>query len=399
MGFKIADRMKGLAPSGIRKVNEKALAMERAGETVIHFEIGRPDFDTPEYIKEACVKSLENSEVFYTSNFGDMKLREQVAEYLERHNHISYKAEEILITAGLSEAVYDVLCVLLNPGDEILVPDPVWINYLNVPRLLGAEPVCYDLLEENDYQPDIKQLEALITDKTKTLVINTPGNPTGSILSTKTLKEIAALVEKYDLTVISDEVYERLIYDDTEHVSIASLPGMKERTITFNGFSKAYSMTGWRLGYVAAPRELILELNKVHQHITICAASFVQKAGIVALRDESNEVENMVKEYQRRRDYAVEAINSTPGIYCLNPKGAFYIFINVRSLGIPASEIAEYLLEHHKIALVPGEVFGKNGEGYLRLSFANSYDNIVEGCRRLAEGILELRKQTGEQEK
>ena len=398
MGFKIADRMKGLVPSGIRKVNEKALAMERAGETVIHFEIGRPDFDTPEYIKEACVKSLENGDVFYTSNFGDMKLREQVAEYLERHNHISYKAEEILITAGLSEAVYDVLCALLDAGDEILVPDPVWINYLNVPRLLGAEPVCYDLLEENGYQPDIKQLEALITDKTKAMVINTPGNPTGSILSRKTLEVVAALAEKYDLAIISDEIYDRLLYDDAEHVSIASLPGMKERTVTFNGFSKAYSMTGWRLGYVAAPSELILELNKVHQHITVCAASFVQKAGIAALRDESNEVENMVKEYQRRRDYAVRVINSTPGIHCLSPKGAFYIFINVKSLGIPSSQVVEYLLEHQKIALVPGDVFGYNGSGYVRMSFANSYENIVEGCRRLAEGIIELRMQTGEKE-
>lgn len=398
MGFKIADRMKGLVPSGIRKVNEKALAMERAGETVIHFEIGRPDFDTPEYIKEACAESLKKGEVFYTSNFGDMKLREQVAEYLERQNHIFYKAEEILITAGLSEAVYDVLCALLDAGDEILVPDPVWINYLNVPKLLGAEPVCYDLLEENEYQPDIKQLEALITDKTKAMVINTPGNPTGSILSRKTLEEVAALAEKYDLAIISDEIYDRLLYDDAEHVSIASLRGMKERTVTFNGFSKAYSMTGWRLGYVAAPSELIQELNKVHQHITVCAASFVQKAGIAALRDESSEVEDMVKEYQRRRDYAVQVINNTPGIHCLSPKGAFYIFINVKSLGIPSSQVVEYLLEHQKIALVPGDVFGNNGSGYVRMSFANSYENIVEGCRRLAEGITELRMQTGEKE-
>ncbi len=392
MKFQIADRMTKLAPSGIRKVNEKALAMERAGETVIHFEIGRPDFDTPQYIKKACMDSLERGEVFYTSNFGDMKLRETIAEYLELHNHISYKAEEVLVTVGLSEAVYAVLCALLDEGDEILVPDPVWINYLNVPRLLGAVPISYDLLEENGYQPDLKQLEALITDKTRVIVINTPGNPTGSILSRETLESIAELAKKYDLAVISDEVYERLLYDDAEHISIASLPDMKERTVTFNGFSKAYSMTGWRLGYVAAPKELIAELNKVHQHMTICAPSFVQKAGIVALRDETTEVADMVKEYQRRRDYAVEAINSTPGIHCLSPKGAFYIFINVKELGMPEGEVAEYLLEHQKIALVPGNVFGKNGTGYLRMSFANSYENIVEGCRRLKEGIAELKK-------
>lgn len=391
MEIQFAKRMERLLPSGIRKVNEKALAMERAGETVIHFEIGRPDFDTPEYIKQACVESIEKGDVFYTSNFGDLELRQEIAAYLNEKRHISYSAEEVLVTVGLSEAVFDVLCTLLNPEDEILIPDPVWINYLNVPQLFGAKPVRYSLLEENNYQPDIEEIKAKISDRTKAIVLITPNNPTGSIISKDTLEAIADIAVRKNLLVLSDEIYERLLYDNEQHISIAALPGMKERTITLNGFSKAYSMTGWRIGYVAAPEELILQLNKIHQHNTTCAPSFVQRAAIMALRDEKNEVSDMVKEYKNRRDYAVSAINSIEGISCKNPKGAFYIFINVKALGKSSAQLADYLLEHEKIALVPGDVFGENGEGYLRMSFANSYENIVEGCRRLKTGIESLK--------
>lgn len=391
MEIQFAKRMERLLPSGIRKVNEKALAMERAGETVIHFEIGRPDFDTPEYIKQACVESIEKGDVFYTSNFGDLELRQEIAAYLNEKRHISYSAEEVLVTVGLSEAVFDVLCTLLNPEDEILIPDPVWINYLNVPQLFGAKPVRYSLLEENNYQPDIEEIKVKISDRTKAIVLITPNNPTGSIISKDTLEAIADIAVRKNLLVLSDEIYERLLYDNEQHISIAALPGMKERTITLNGFSKAYSMTGWRIGYVAAPKELILQLNKIHQHNTTCAPSFVQRAAIMALRDEKNEVSDMVKEYKNRRDYAVSAINSIEGISCKNPKGAFYIFINVKALGKSSLQLADYLLEHEKIALVPGDVFGENGEGYLRMSFANSYENIVEGCRRLKTGIESLK--------
>lgn len=391
MEFKVASRISKMLPSGIRKVNEKALAMERAGERVYHFEIGRPDFDTPEYIKESCIQSLKDGNVFYTSNFGTMELRKAIAEKLERENHIPYTAEEILVTAGLSEAVFDVLCTLLDEGDEILVPDPVWMNYQNVPKLLNAVPVTYSLLEENDYQLDLDEIRSKITDKTKALVIVTPNNPTGGVLCLDVLQELADIAIQHDIAIIADEVYERLVYSDSKHISIASLPGMKERTITLNGFSKAYSMTGWRVGYVAAPKELILTLNKIHQHIAVCAASFAQAACVTALQNEADEVDLMVKEYQRRRDYAVSAINAIDGIHCLTPKGAFYIFINVKSLHRPAAEVAQYLLEKQNIALVPGDVFGENGEGYLRMSFAASYEDIVTGCEHLAKGIQELR--------
>lgn len=390
MNKRIAARMDMLAPSGIRKVNEKALAMERAGERVLHFELGRPDFDTPEYIKKACQKSIEAGEVFYTSNFGTMELRTEIAAKLKRENNIDYKAGEVLVTVGLSEAVFDVLCSILDEGDEILVPDPVWLNYINVPRLLGAVPVTYELKEETGFQLDLDEVRAKVTDKTKALVLISPNNPTGGVLSGKVLEELAAIAIEKDILVIADEVYERLVFDDAKHISIASLPGMKERTFTLNGLSKAYSMTGWRLGYVAAPEEYIAVLNKIHQHNTTCAPSFVQTASIAALRDGTNEVAEMVQEYQRRRDYAVKTINSIPGLSCQCPKGAFYIFINAKALGRSSAELAQYLLEEAKIALVPGDVFGPGGEGYLRMSYANSYENIVEGCERLRAAIAAL---------
>ncbi|MDO4561168.1 MAG: pyridoxal phosphate-dependent aminotransferase [bacterium] len=387
-----ARRVEMLAPSGIRRVNERALAMERAGERVIHCEIGRPDFDTPEYIKRAAAKSLNEGEVFYTSNFGLMELREAIAEKLGRENKIACAAENILVTAGLSEAVFDLLGTILDEGDELLTPDPVWLNYLNVPALLGARAVSYPLTEANGFEPDLSDIRQKITPRTKAIVIVTPSNPTGGVLSREKLEGLAEIAAANDLLVISDEIYERLVYDGARPTSIASLPGMAERTVTLNGFSKAYSMTGWRVGYAAAPKELVAAMNKIHQHNTTCAPSFAQRAALVALRDEKDEVAAMVREYQRRRDYAVAAINGMAGVSCLSPKGAFYIFINVKGLGRPSAEVAEYLLEEAKIALVPGDVFGENGRGYLRMSFANSLENIAEGCDRMKKAFKELQE-------
>ena len=391
MAARIASRLDRMAPSGIRKVNEKALAMEREGHKVLHFEIGRPDFDTPEYIKKAAFEALTAGKVHYTSNFGVMELRQVIADKLKRDNNVDYKASEILVTVGLSEAVFAVLATILNEGDEILVPDPVWLNYINVPNLLGAKAVTYDLKEENGYQMDLNEIRAKITDKTRAVVIITPNNPTGGVLSEDVLAELAQIVVENDLMVISDEIYERLVYDGAKHVSIASLPGMKERTFTMNGMSKAYAMDGWRLGYVAAPEEYVMAMNKFHQHNTTCAPAFVQAAAMAALTQEGDEVNNMVKEYQRRRDYAVKAINEIEGISCQCPKGAFYIFINCKSLGMTSADLSAYLLENAKIAMVPGDVFGPGGEGYLRMSFANSYENIVEGCANLKKAVEQLR--------
>lgn len=392
MAAKIAARMNRMAPSGIRKVNEKALAMERAGEKVLHFEIGRPDFDTPEYIKKAAEQALAGGKVHYTSNFGLMELRQAIADKLKRENNVDYKADQVLVTVGLSEAVFAVLATILEEGDEILVPDPVWLNYINVPSLLGARAVTYGLTEESGFQMDLKEVRAKITPKTRAIVIITPNNPTGGVLSEDVLQELAEIAISNDLMVISDEVYERLIYDGAKHISIASLPGMKERTFTMNGMSKAYAMDGWRLGYVAAPEEYILAMNKFHQHNTTCAPNFVQVAAIAALTQEGDEVKEMVKEYQRRRDYAVKAINEIPGLHCECPKGAFYIFINCKSLNMKSADLSAYLLEEAKIALVPGDVFGPGGEGYLRMSFANSYENVVAGCAQLKKAVALLQQ-------
>ena len=392
MAAKIAARMNRMAPSGIRKVNEKALAMERAGERVLHFEIGRPDFDTPGYIKRAAEQALAEGKVHYTSNFGLMELRQAIADKLKRENNVDYTASEVLVTVGLSEAVFAVLAAILEEGDEILVPDPVWLNYINVPNLLGAKAVTYGLTEETGFQMNLEEVKAKITPKTRAIVIITPNNPTGGVLSEDVLKELAEIAVSNDLMVISDEVYERLVYDGAKHISIASLPGMKERTFTMNGMSKAYAMDGWRLGYVAAPEEYILAMNKFHQHNTTCAPNFVQVAAIAALNEEGDEVKEMVKEYQRRRDYAVKAINEIPGLHCECPKGAFYIFINCKSLNMKSADLSAYLLEEAKIALVPGDVFGPGGEGYLRMSFANSYENVVEGCAQLKKAVALLQQ-------
>ena len=248
MNYHIAARMDRMAPSGIRKVNEKALAMERAGEKVLHFEIGRPDFDTPEYIKKAADQAIAEGKVHYTSNFGLMELRQAIADKLQRENHVDYKASEVLVTVGLSEAVFAVLAALLDEGDELLVPDPVWLNYINVPNLLGAKAVTYSLKEENGYQMDLDEVRAKITSKTRGIVIVTPNNPTGGVLEEDVLKELDEIAKANNLMVIADEIYERLVYDGAKHVSIASLPGMKERTFPMNGMSKAYAMDGWRLG-------------------------------------------------------------------------------------------------------------------------------------------------------
>ena len=391
MAAKIASRLERMAPSGIRKVNEKAMAMEREGRKVLHFEIGRPDFDTPEYIKKAACEALAAGKVHYTSNYGLQELRQAIADKLNRDNKVDYKPSEILVTVGLSEAVFAVLATILNEGDEVLVPDPVWLNYINVPNMLGAKAVTYGLKEENGFQMDMEELRAKITDKTRAVVIVTPNNPTGGVLTEEVLSELAQIAIEHDLMVISDEIYERMVYDEAKHISIASLPGMKERTFTMNGMSKAYAMDGWRLGYVAAPEEYVLAMNKFHQHNTTCAPAFVQAAAIAALTQEGEEVNDMVREYLRRRDYAVKAINDIEGISCQCPKGAFYIFINCKSLGMTSADLAAYLLENAGIALVPGDVFGPGGEGYLRMSFANSYENIVEGCAKLKQAVEQLR--------
>lgn len=392
MEYTTAKRMESLPFSEIRAVMEKATKMQQAGENVIHLEIGRPDFDTPEKIKEAAYKSLKAGHVFYTSNYGIPALRKEIAKWETEHHGVQYDADEVLVTVGVGEATYASMAAFLEDGDEVLVPNPVWLNYIHVPSSLGAVPVTYNLKEENNYQIDMEELESKITDKTKMIVIVNPSNPTGGVLSRETLEKLSQLAIKNDLLVVADEIYSQLVYDDTKHVSIASLPGMKERTITLGGFSKAYSMTGWRLGYMCAPRGIIAACVRVHQYTITCASSFVQEAAVTALRDCADDVEAMRQEYQRRKDYAVKALNEINGISCNDPQGAFYIFVNVKSLGMSSMEVAEYFLEEAKVAMVPGSAFGSEGDGYLRLSYACSYEDLQEAIRRIKDAVEKLKK-------
>lgn len=379
----ICSKFNKVGPSGIRKINEKTLEMERAGKKIYHFEVGRPDFDTPKVIKDATIKSIENGDVFYTSNYGIMPLREAVAEKLRNENNLDYTAKEVLITAGATESIYDSYSLILEEGDEILLPNPCWPNYVNAAHIMGAVPVRYSLAEENDFQIDFDELEGLVTEKTKAIVIINPSNPIGSMFTLETLEKLADFAKKKDILVISDEIYEKIIYGNKKHISIASLDGMKERTITINGFSKTYSMTGFRLAYVAAPEKFIRVLNIIHQHNTSCATSFVQHGGITALKEGGDASEEMVKEYKRRRDYIVEKVNSIEGLSLNAPDGAFYAFINIKGLGISSEEFCNYLLDEECVAIVPGTVFGSAGEGFVRFSYASSYEDIVEGLNRM----------------
>ncbi len=392
MNYKTAKRMDSLPFSGIRAVMEKATKMQQAGERVIHMEIGRPDFDTPEKIKKAACDSLAKGNVFYTSNYGTPELRKAIAEWELEKNHVAYDPSEVLVTVGVGEGTYASMAAFLEEGDEVLVPNPVWLNYIHVPSSLGAKPVTYHLKEENNYQIDLEELESKITDRTRMIVIVDPSNPTGGVFSRETLERLAEIAVRHDLLVLSDEIYEQLVYDGAEHISIASLPGMKERTITLSGCSKAYSMTGWRLGYMCAPKEIIQACVRVHQYTITCASSFVQEAAVTALKECDEDVEAMRREYQRRKDYVVKALNEIDGISCNNPKGAFYIFVNIKKLGKTSMEMAEYLLDTAKVALVPGSAFGDGGEGYLRISYACGYEELTEACDRIKTAVEALRK-------
>ena len=388
----ISKKMSTIGLSGIRKMNEKALAMERAGQTVIHFEIGRPDFDTPEYIKKAAYESLERGEVFYTSNLGDMGLREQIAKKLHYQNNIPCKAENIMVSVGLSEAIFDALMAVLDPGDEILVPDPVWMNYVNVPKVLGAVPVSYTLKEENGYQMDLEEIREKITDKTKVLVLVTPNNPTGSMLSRETLEGLAKIAIEKDIVIFADEVYERLVYGDQEHVSIASLPGMQERTVLVNGFSKAYAMTGWRLGYACGPDWLMQQMTKIHQYAIMCAPTTSQYAAVEALKNGDDDVAMMRDSYNERRRFVLHTLRAM-GLPCFEAQGAFYVFPDIREFGMSSDDFATRLLQEEKVAIVPGTAFGDCGEGFLRISYAYSLDNLKAALSRLEKFVTRLRAQ------
>jgi len=371
------------------EVLAKAKELERQGKKIIHFEIGEPDFNTPENVKKAGVSAINENYTHYSPTQGILGLRETVANYISKTREIKVSPGEVMITPGGKDVIFSTALAILNEGDEAIYPNPGYPIYESAIRLAGAKPVPMPLLEENDFAFDREQFKKLVTPKTKLIIINSPGNPTGGILSLQDLEIIAEVAIKNDIVVLSDEIYSRILYDGEFH-SLASLPGMKERTVILDGFSKTYAMTGWRLGYAVANNEIIDGLKKIAVNSFSCVAAFVQIAGIEALNGPQDEPERMRKEYETRRNLIVSGLNEIPGISVKVPKGAFYVFPNIKKTGNKSKEVAEYLLNEAGVATLSGTSFGEYGEGYIRFSYATSQENIKLGLEKVKEAFPKL---------
>ena len=382
----LSDKVIKMKPSGIRKFFDIVSEMPDA----ISLGVGEPDFDTPWNIREEGIYSLEKGRTFYTSNAGLLELREAICEYNERRFQLMYDPKkEVMLTVGGSEGIDVALRAMLNPGDEVIIPEPCYVSYLPCVQLADGVPVTISLKNENQFRLTKEELEAAITDKTKILVMAFPNNPTGAIMTREDLEAIAEVIIKHDLYVISDEIYAELTYSGN-HVSIASLPGMRERTIVIGGFSKAFAMTGWRLGYAMGPAMIMEQMIKIHQFAIMCAPTTSQYAAIVAMRDCDKDVVHMREAYDQRRRYMLNAFKEM-GLPCFEPKGAFYLFPDIREFVIPSEEFATRLLKAKKLAVVPGDAFGDCGEGFLRISYAYSLEELKTAVGRLAEFVEELR--------
>ncbi len=375
----LARRVAGLKPSGIRKFFDIVATME----DVISLGIGEPDFDTPPHILQAGIRALEQGATHYTSNAGLLELRQALSDHLDKLYGVRYNPQgEIIVTVGVSEALYLAMTAILNPGEEVIIPTPCFVSYQAEVILAGGVPVELPLRAENNFQLTAEMLEAAITPRTKALLIGYPNNPTGAVADRQALLEVARLAEKHDLVVISDEIYDRLVYG-VPHVCFASLPGMKERTITLGGFSKAYAMTGWRIGYAAAPPEVLGGLLRIHQYTIMSAPTVAQYAAIEALRHGEEAVESMRQEYDRRRKLIVGGLNDL-GLTTLEPRGAFYAFPDISVTGMDEEAFAQKLLEEERVAVVPGTAFGPGGEGFVRCSYATAYEKIEQALERMA---------------
>lgn len=375
-----------LKPSGIRKFFDIASMYD----DVISLGVGEPDFETPWHIREEGIYALERGKTVYTSNSGLKELREEVCNYTYNHIGVKYDyAKECLITVGGSEAIDLAMRAMLEIGDEVIVPEPSYVAYVPTVVLAGGKPVIINLKEENEFRLTKAELEAAITPKTKVLVLPFPNNPTGAILEEKELKDIAEVCIKHDLIVVSDEIYSALTYKG-KHVSIASMPGMKERTIMINGFSKAFSMTGWRLGYACGPKEILEQMTKIHQFCIMCAPTNSQYAAIEALRNGEGDVERMKESYDERRKFLLHEFKEM-GIDCFEPYGAFYVFPNIKKFGLSSDEFATKLLETEHVVVVPGTAFGDCGEGFLRISYAYSIESLKKALDRIKKFIATLK--------
>ncbi len=380
----LSKSIRTIPPSGIRRFFDIVSEMEDA----ISLGVGEPDFDTPWHIREEGIYSLEQGRTFYTSNSGLKELKEEICKYLRKTQNIKYNEQEVFITVGGSEAIDIAFRAMLDPGDEVLIPQPSYVSYEPCTILAGGKPVIIELKEENEFRLTKEELIDAITDRTKILVLPFPNNPTGAIMEESDLLEIADVIREKDIYVMSDEIYAELTYSG-KHVSIASLPGMKERTILINGFSKAYAMTGWRLGYVAAPEIILEQMLKIHQFAIMCAPTTSQYAAVEALRNGEADVSRMRDSYNKRRRFLLNELDKM-GFDCFTPYGAFYVFPSIRKFGMTSDEFAERLLKEQKVAVVPGTAFGACGEGYLRISYAYSIENLKLALERIEAFIKTL---------
>ncbi|MCI8694872.1 MAG: aminotransferase class I/II-fold pyridoxal phosphate-dependent enzyme [Lachnospiraceae bacterium] len=384
----LSDKIVEIKPSGIRKFFDIVSEMKDA----ISLGVGEPDFDTPWHIRDEGIYSLERGRTFYTSNAGLKELREEIGNYLYRKQGIRYEhpLKEILVTVGGSEAIDIGFRAMINPGDQVLIPQPSFVSYGPCAVMAGADPVYIPLKAENEFRLTAEEVEAAVTDRTKILVLPFPNNPTGAIMEREDLEAVAEVVRKHDLYVMSDEIYSELTYKG-KHVSIAEFPGMKERTILINGFSKAFAMTGWRLGYACGPEHIIEQMTKIHQFAIMCAPTTSQYAAVEALRNGDEDVKEMCTAYNQRRKYLVHAFREM-GLECFEPYGAFYIFPCIREFGMTSEEFAMRFLEEEKVAVVPGTAFGDCGEGYLRISYAYSLEDLKTAVGRLERFVQRLRR-------
>jgi len=384
-----ADRMSKLGVEGAFIVLARAKELERQGKKIIHCEIGQPDFDTPAHIKEAAKRALDEGFTGYTPSAGIMELRETIAEYVSQSRGVSVSPDQVVVTVGAKLGIFSALMAFVNPGEEVIIPMPAYPSYESVTEFVGGVVKPVVLKEEREFSPSGEEIAEAVTDKTKVIVINTPSNPTGGVYKRKDLEAIVEVAREHDLWIISDEMYEDIIFDGKEHESILSIPGAEERAVMLSGFSKTYAMTGWRLGYVVAPREVADKITKIQLNTVSCPVSFVQRAGIAALKGPRDEIEMMVREYEERRDLLYREINRIPGFSMIKPAATFYAFPNVKKLGMKSKELATMLLEEAGVALLPGTDFGAPGEGYLRLSFATSKENLMEAMERIRAFVQE----------
>ena len=388
--MEIADRIQEITPSQTLAIDAKAKQLKAAGEDVISFAAGEPDFDTPEYIKAAAMGALEAGFTKYTPSSGIPELRQAIAEKLKADNGLNYKPSQIIVNCGAKHSCFNAMAAVLNPGDEVLIPAPYWLSYPEMARIVGAEPYIVNTTAETGYKLTPDLFRENISPSTKMVVLNSPGNPTGSVYTETELVELAEIALEEEIYILSDEIYEKLVYGDTKHISVASFSkSVYDITLTVNGFSKAYAMTGWRLGYVAAPESIAAAIDSIQSHSTSHPTSFAQKGGLAALRGPQDSIEAMRAEFDARRQRIVELLRGIDGVQVIDPQGAFYVLPDISRFRLSSQEFAEKLLEKHKVAVVPGIAFGSDTT--VRLSYATSLENIEKGLERFSRFCQSLK--------